>query len=94
MKVRITDPESIHFGHDLTVECEMDSYVTGVCSCDQYIYPYRDQFQNIDDTLLRIEVSMVQLRELEKQLALKVAQSVDSLVAFCDGLAARLREDG
>ena len=72
----------------------MDSYVTGVCSCDQYIYPYRDQFQNIDDTLLRIEVSMVQLRELEKQLALKVAQSVDSLVAFCDGLAARLREDG
>jgi len=33
------------------------------------------------------------MRELEKQLALKVAQSVDSLVAFCDGLAARLREE-
>ena len=86
----------------MTVDYQMDSYVAGVCSCEEYIYPYKDQVEQVikvtledpSGALLKIEVSMVQLRELEKQLALKVAQSVDSLVAFCDGLAARLREDG
>ena len=82
----------VHLGHIITVDYEMDSYVAGVCSCDLYIYPYKGmvEFFDHEEALLTIEVNIAQVKELEKKLAVKLAQGVDALVKFCDDLAAKL----
>jgi hypothetical protein len=82
----------VHFGHLITLDYEMDSYVAGVCSCDLYIYPYKGYVEAFDheEALLTLEVNIAQVKELEKKLAVKLAEGIESLVKFCDDLAAKI----
>jgi len=82
----------LHFGHTITVDYEMDSYVAGVCSCDLYIYPYKGMIETFDheEVLLTLQVNIEKCKELEKKLAVKLAEGIESLVKFCDDLAAKI----
>jgi len=82
----------VHFGHLLTLDYEMDSYVAGVCSCDLYIYPYKGQVEAFDkdEVILTLQVNIEKCKELEKKLAVKLAEGIESLVKFCDDLAAKI----
>jgi hypothetical protein len=84
-----------HYGHIITVDYEMDSYVSGVCSCDLRIYPYKDQVEQINKVtledpsgaLLKIELSISQINELERHLASKLADGVDTLSKLLSDVA-------
>ena len=87
-RLKITKQGTKHFDHTMTVDYQMDSYVAGVCSCEEYIYPYKDQIEKINnDPIVRIELSISQINELERQLASKLAEGVDTLSKMLSDVA-------
>ena len=94
-RLKITKQGTKHFDHTMTVDYQMDSYVAGVCSCEEYIYPYKDQVEDVNkvtfehpsDALLKIELSISQINELERHLASKLADGVDTLSKLLSDVA-------
>lgn len=93
--LKITKQGTKHFDHTMTVDYQMDSYVAGVCSCEEYIYPYKDQVEQVNkvtledpsDAFLKIELSISQINELERHLASKLADGVDTLSKLLSDVA-------